>query len=104
MGGTVDTYFVNISGPSALCAGINRYSDGVNTLQSLSSRSYTCSIQTAPRGGDTFTIKVAGASCGWRLRGPESEPVRLQGTQCVIVGSNIGLSQLDLISRLFLEE
>ena len=82
MGGTVDTYFVNISGPSVLCAGINRYSDGVNELQTLSSRSYTCSIQTAPQGGDTFTIKVAGASCGWRLRGPESKPVRLQGTQC----------------------
>ena len=89
MGGTVDTYFVNISGPSALCAGINRYSDGVNELQSLSSRSYTCSIQTAPQGGDTFTIKVAGASCGWRLRGPESEPVRLQGTWRVIIGRNV---------------
>ena len=89
MGGTVDTYFVNISGPSALCAGIDRYSDGVNALQSLSSLSYTCSILTAPQGGDTFTIKVAAAGCGWRLRGPESEPVRLQGTQCLIIGSTI---------------
>jgi len=80
MAGTVDTYFVNISGPSALCAGIDRYSDGVNALQVLSSRSYTCSIQTLPQGGDVFAIKVAGTSCGSRLRGPESEPVHLQGT------------------------
>ena len=107
MGGTVDMYFVNISGPSALCAGIDRYSDGVNAPQVLSSRSYTCSIQTPPQGGDTFTIKVAGASCGSRLRGPESEPLRLQGTWCLIVGTNMTKDwtvTISLVPRLFLAQ
>ena len=74
MNETIDAYFVNISGPNDLC-GI----DSVNTLQRVTEHSYTCTIQTPPQEGETYTFTVAAANCGGNLRGPESEPVRLQG-------------------------
>ena len=73
MGELVDAYFVNISGPNDLCG-------NGNTLLRVTERSYTCSMQTTPQVGDTYTIRVAAASCGGSLRGPESEPLHLQGT------------------------
>ena len=74
MNETIDAYFVNISGPEDLCG-----NDSVNTLQRVTERTYTCSIQTTPQEGDTYTITVAAANCGGNLRGPESDPVRLRG-------------------------
>ena len=74
MNETIDAYFVNISGPEDLCG-----NDSVNTLQRVTERTYTCSIQTTPQEGDTYTITVAAANCDGNLRGPESDPVRLQG-------------------------
>ena len=71
---TIDAYFVNISGPNDLCG-------TSNTLPNVTERSYTCTIETAPQEGEIYTITVAAANCGGSLRGPESEPVRLQGTQ-----------------------
>ena len=72
MGGTVDTYFVNVSGPNDLCG-------STNTLQRVTERSYECS-RWSP-AGQRYTFTVAGATCGGDLRGPESEPVTvtLQG-------------------------
>ena len=72
MNGTIDAYFVNISGPNDLCG-------NGNALPNVTEPSYTCSIQTTPREGDIYTITVAAANCDGRLRGPESETVRLQG-------------------------
>ena len=69
---TIDAYFVNISGPNNLCG-------TGNTLPNVTERSYTCTIETTPREGETYTITVAAANCGGSLRGPESAPVRLQG-------------------------
>ena len=74
MNETIDAYFVNISGPNDLCG-----NDSVNTLQRVTESSYTCTIQTTPQQGDTYTITVTAANCGGNLRGPESVPVRLQG-------------------------
>ena len=73
MGGTIDTYFVNISGPNDLCG-------TGNTLQRVTERSYTCTIQTPPQEGDRYTIGVAAANCGGNLSGPESAPAIIQGT------------------------
>ena len=73
MGGTVDAYFVNISGPSALCG------NGA-PLQRVTERSYTCTVQMTPQQGDIYTITVAAASCDGTLKGPESAPALLQGT------------------------
>ena len=73
MGGTVDMYFVNISGPNDLCG-------TGNTLPNVTECTYTCSIQTTPQEGETYTITVAAANCGGNLRGPESAAVHLQGT------------------------
>ena len=70
MGGTVDAYFVNISGPNDLCG-------DVNTLQrvgSSSTRSYTCSGWMMPTG-QKYIFTVQAANCGGIQRGPESEPV-----------------------------
>ena len=72
-GGTVDAYFVNISGPNDLCG-------TGNTLPNVTKRSYTCIIQTVPQEGETYTIRLAAANCGGTLRGPESPPALLQGT------------------------
>ena len=69
----IDAYFVNISGPEDLCR-------NGNTLQRVTERNYTCSIQTTPQEGDIYTITVSAASCGGNLTGPESEPLHLQGT------------------------
>ena len=68
MGETVDTYFVNISGPSALCG-------SADTLQKVNARNYTCLIKTEPQEDETVIIRVQAANCGGSLRGPESEPV-----------------------------
>ena len=76
MGGTVDTYFVNISGPNDLCG-------TGNTLPNVTERNYTCSIQTTPQEGDRYTIGVAATNCGGGLRGLQSDPVHLQGMICV---------------------
>ena len=73
MNETIDAYFVNISGPNDLCG-------NGNTLQMVTERNYTCSIQTTPQEGDRYSITVAAASCGGDLTGPESEPLHLQGT------------------------
>ena len=74
MGGTVDTYFVNISGPSALCGSADK-------LQQVNVRNYTCLIKTEPQEDETVIIRVQAANCGGNLIGPESEPVSvsLQG-------------------------
>ena len=71
--GAVDAYFVNISGPSALCR-------NDSTLQRVTTRSYTCSGWTMPTG-QKYIFTVAAANCGGNLRGPESDPVTvcLQG-------------------------
>ena len=71
-GETIHSYSVNITGPNDLCG-------TGNTLPNVTERSYTCTIQTTPEEGETYTITVAAANCGGNLRGPESEPVRLQG-------------------------
>jgi len=71
---TIDVYFVNISGPNDLCG-----NDSNNTLQRVTEHSYTCTIQTVPQEGDTYTITVAAANCGGSQRGPESALVCLQG-------------------------
>ena len=67
MGGTVDTYFVNISGPDSLCG-------NVNTLQMVTERNYTCSGWTMLTG-QTYTFTVQAANCGGDLRGPASDPI-----------------------------
>ena len=72
MGGTVDAYFVNISGPNDLCG-------NGNMLPRVTEPSYTCSIQMAPQEGETYTIRVAAATCNGSLRGPESNSRCLQG-------------------------
>ena len=69
---TIDVYYVNISGPNDLCG-------TGNTLQRVTERSYTCTIQIPPQEGDRYTITVAAANCGGNQRGPESALVRLQG-------------------------
>ena len=69
---TIDVYYVNISGPNDLCG-------TGNTLQNVTERNYTCSIQTPPQEGDIYTFTVAVANCGGNQRGPESAPVCLQG-------------------------
>ena len=71
-GGTVDTYFVNISGPNDLCG-------NGNMLPRVTEPSYTCSIQMAPQEGETYTIRVAAATCNGSLRGADSNSRRLQG-------------------------
>ena len=68
MGETVDTYFVNISGPSALCG-------STDTLQKVNARNYTCFIKTEPQEDETVIIRVQAANCGGNLIGPESEAV-----------------------------
>ena len=73
MGGTVDAYFVNITDPNDLC-------ETGNTLPNVTECTYTCSIQTTPQEGETYTIRVATANCGGNLRGPASAAVHLQGT------------------------
>ena len=73
MGGTVDAYFVNISGPHDLCG-------TGNTLPNVTERSYTCTIQPTPQEGDIYTISVAATSCGGNQRGPQSAPAIIQGT------------------------
>ena len=72
MNETVDACFVSISGPNDLCG-------NGNTLQMVTERNYTCTIETTPQEGEIYIITVAAANCDGRLRGPESEPVRLQG-------------------------
>ena len=75
MGGTVDTYFVNISGPDDQCGNIN-------TLQRFGSRTrtYPCSGWTP--AGQEYTFTVQAANCGGNLRGLASDPitVHLQST------------------------
>ena len=73
MGGTIDAYFVNVSGPNKLCG-------NVNTLQNVTEHSYTCSGWTMPTG-QTYIFTVAAANCGGSLIGPPSGPVivTLQG-------------------------
>lgn len=75
MGEAVDAYFVNISGPNGNLCG----NSSVNTLQRVTEPNYTCSIQTMPQGGDTYTIRVQAANCDGDQRGPESSRVYLQG-------------------------
>ena len=70
---TIDVYFFNLSGPNDLCG-------TGNTLPNVTERSYTCTIQTPPQEGDTYSITVAAANCGGSQRGPESAPALLQGT------------------------
>ena len=52
---TIDVYYVNISGPNDLCG-------TGNTLQNVTERTYTCSIQTPPQEGETYTFTVAAAN------------------------------------------
>ena len=75
MGETVDTYFVNVSGPDDQCG-------NGNTLQRFgnSTRSYACSGWSS--AGQKYTFTVQAANCGGSQRGPESNSVTvcLQGT------------------------
>ena len=80
MNETIDAYFVSISGPNDLCG-----NDSNTTLQRVTERSYTCTIQTPPQEGETYTFTVAAANCGGNLRGPESALVRLQGINKLII-------------------
>ena len=87
MGGTVDTYFVNISGPDDQCG-------NVDTLQRFgnSTHSYTCSGWTMPTG-QKYTFTVQAANCGGSQRGPESNSVTvclqsMLGHVAIIVNSN----------------
>ena len=75
MGEAVDAYFVNISGPNGNLCG----NSSVNTLRRVTEPNYTCSIQTMPQGGDTYTIRIQAANCDGDQRGPESSRVDLQG-------------------------
>ena len=68
----IDAYFINISGPNDLCG-------TGNTLQRVTTPSYTCTIQIPPQEGDIYSITVAAANCGGSQRGPESAPALLQG-------------------------
>jgi len=70
MGERVDTYFVNISGPSALCGSADK-------LKKVNARNYTCLIKTEPQEDETVIISVQAANCGGSQRGPESEAVSL---------------------------
>ena len=66
MGGPVDAYFVNISGPNALCG-------NVSALQMVIERNYTC---LGPNTTDqTYTFTVEAANCGGDQTGPESDPI-----------------------------
>ena len=69
--GTVDAYFVNISGPNDLCG-------SVNTPQRVTTPSYMCSGWRTP-AGQKYSFTVQAANCGGSLRGPESDP----GTVCL---------------------
>ena len=68
MGETVDTYFVNVSGPDDQCGRIN-------TLQRFgnSTHSYACSGWSSD--GQKYTFTVQAANCGGSQRGPESNSV-----------------------------
>ena len=85
MGGTVDTYFVNISGPNDLCG-------NVNTLQRVTERSYICSGWTMSTG-QTYTFTVETAKCGGALIGPASDPVTvsLHGIYMLLQGSCVDI-------------
>ena len=72
MNETIDAYFVNISGPNDLCG-------TGNTLKNVTELNYTCTIQTEPQEGETYTITVVATSCGGTLRGLQSAPTHLQG-------------------------
>ena len=78
MGETIHSYSVNISGPEDLCG-------TGNTLPNVTERSYTCTIRTPPQEGETYTFTVAAANCGGNLRGPESDPVYLQGMNKIAI-------------------
>ena len=69
---TIDTYFVNISGPNDLCG-------NGNTLQMVTERNYTCTIETTPQEGEIYTITVVATNCDGSLRGFQSAPALLQG-------------------------
>ena len=88
----VDAYFVNISGPNDLCG-------NGNTLQRVTGRSYTCTIQTMPQEGETYTFSVAAASCNGSLRGRESSSAPLQGIPVywnLTFGNNFNIYWMDV--------
>ena len=62
IGGTVDTYFVNISGPDDLCGNIN-------TLQRFGSRTRTYACSGWTPAGQRYTFTVQAANCGGNYRG-----------------------------------
>ena len=68
IGGTVDTYFVNISGPDDQCGNIN-------TLQRFGSRTRTYACSGWTPAGQRYTFTVQAANCGGNLRGLASDPV-----------------------------
>ena len=68
MGGTVDTYFVNISGPDDQCGNIN-------TLQRFGSRTHTYSCSGWSHASQKYTFTVQAANCGGNLSGLASDPV-----------------------------
>ena len=71
--GTIDTYFVNISGPDDQCGNVDK-------LQRVTEHSYTCSGWTIPNG-QKYSFTVQAANCGGIQRGPinDSITVCLQG-------------------------
>ena len=66
MGGPVDAYFVNISGPNDLCG-------NGNTLQRVTERNYTCSGPMTTDQIYTFTVQAV--NCDGDQTGPESDPI-----------------------------
>ena len=88
MGGTIDAYFVNISGPNDLCGDVNTL-QRVSTPQRVTERNYTCSGWTMPAGQKyTFTVHVQAGNCnGGNQKGPESDPITvcLQGMLYYII-------------------
>ena len=79
IGGTVDTYFVNISGPDDQCG-------NVNTLQSFGSRTHTYACSGWTPAGQRYTFTVQAANCGGDLRGLASDPVTVHLQSMLLEG------------------
>ena len=96
-GATIDAYLVNISGPDGLCG-------NVDTLQRVTTRSYTCSGWTMPTA-QKYTFTMAAANCGGSQRGPESDSltVCLQGMLRHIVFFILSLQDFYMVTCTHLE-
>ena len=79
IGATVDTYFVNISGPDDLCG-------NVNILQRFGSRTHTYACSGWTPAGQRYTFTVQAANCGVNLRGRASDPVTVHLQSMLLEG------------------